>query len=134
MPYTGRSVADIRDSILADWSTAYTQLGRSLLIVEGSPAYLWASAIAIQLQGVEAQAEQIARDILPDEASDASLLRWGAVYAVERRPATAAEITVSAVMGDVHAPYGASTRSVIAPPRRRHRTWPNPQPHRNSTQ
>lgn len=99
MPYTGRSVADIRDSLLADWSTAYTQLGRSLLIVEGSPAYLWASALAIQLQGVEAQAEQIARDILPDEASDASLLRWGAVYGVERRPATAAEITATVTAG-----------------------------------
>lgn len=110
MPYTGRSVADIRDSILADWSTAYTQLGRSLLIVEGSPAYLWASALAIQLQGVEAQAEQVARDILPDEASDASLLRWGAVYAVERRPATAAEITVTvtaAIDGAYSIPAGS---------------------------
>lgn len=94
MPYTGRSVPDIRDQILADWTTAYAQLGKSLLTIEGSPAYLWAAALAQQFQQLEAMGQQTADNILPDRASAEALQRFGLVYGVTRRPAVAAIITV----------------------------------------
>lgn len=95
MPYTGRSVPDIRTEILADWTTAYAQLGKNLLTVEGSPAYLWASGLAVQFLQLEAMGEQTADNILPDRASAEALQRFGTVYGVTRRPAVAATLTVT---------------------------------------
>lgn len=85
MSYTGRTRAVIRDTLLALWSAEYTAAGARLLVAPGSDAYLWASALAVLLEGLEAQAENIERDILPDQASPEALARHGDVDGVARR-------------------------------------------------
>lgn len=85
MSYTGRTRTVIRDALLALWSAEYTAAGARLLIAPGSDAYLWASALAVLLEGLEAQAESVERDILPDQASPEALARHGDVDGVARR-------------------------------------------------
>ena len=46
-------------------------------VAPGSDAFILASAIAVQLEGLEAQMEQVGRDILPDQASADALARHG---------------------------------------------------------
>ena len=100
MAFTGRSRATIRDSILATWSAEYTSIGLRLLIAPGSDAYLQASAFAVLMEGLEAQAESVERDILPDQASPEALARHGEVDGVARGVGVRARHTV-AVTGPV---------------------------------
>ena len=90
--YVGRPRATIRDEILALWSVQYLALSPSLrlLVAPGSDAFILASAIAVQLEGLEAQMEQVGRDILPDQASPEAVARHGYVDGVARRPGTVA--------------------------------------------
>ena len=77
MSYTGRARDTIRDQLLSFWAQEYAaSTGAPLLLTApGSDAYLWASALAVMLEGLEAQAESVARDILPDQASDEAIAR-----------------------------------------------------------
>ena len=95
--YVGRPRATIRDEILALWSVQYTALAPSLrlLVAPGSDAFILASAIAVQLEGLEAQMEQVGRDILPDQASADALARHGYVDGVARRLGTVARHSVT---------------------------------------
>jgi len=100
MAFTGRSRATIRDSILATWSAEYISAGqRPLLIAPGSDAYLQAAALAVILEGLEAQAESVSRDILPDQASPEALARHGEVDGVPRRSGLRARHTVTVSSG-----------------------------------
>ena len=99
MSYTGRARDTIRDSLLSFWSQEYTAAGERLLIAPGSDAYLWASALAVMLEGLEAQAESVARDILPDQASDEAIARHGSVDGVARRAGVRARHTVTVTAG-----------------------------------
>ena len=99
MAFTGRSRATIRDSLLSFWSQEYTAAGERLLIAPGSDAYLWASALAVMLEGLEAQAESVARDILPDQASDEAIARHGSVDGVARRAGVRARHPVTVTAG-----------------------------------
>ena len=99
MAFTGRSRATIRDSILATWSAEYTSIGLRLLIAPGSDAYLQASAFAVLMEGLEAQAESVARDILPDQASDEAIARHGSVDGVARRAGVRARHPVTVTAG-----------------------------------
>ena len=60
--FVGRSRDTIRDELLAYLRAEYTANGRTLLTSRGSDAYLDASSLAVVLEGLEAQAEQNARD------------------------------------------------------------------------
>lgn len=93
--FVGRSRDTIRDELLAYLRAEYTANSRTLLTSRGSDAYLDASALAVVLEGLEAQAEQNARDILPDQASDEAVARHGYVYGVDRRTGVAARHTVT---------------------------------------
>lgn len=97
MAFTGRTRAAIRDELLALWAAEYLAATppQRLLIAPGSDADLWASAIAVETEGLEAQAEQTARDILPDQASTEALDRHGEVDGVARRPGTVTQIEVT---------------------------------------
>ncbi len=99
MSYTGRARDTIRDSLLSFWSQEYTAAGERLLIAPGSDAYLWASALAVMLEGLEAQAESVARDILPDQASDEAIARHGSVDGVARRAGVRARHPVTVTAG-----------------------------------
>ena len=93
--FVGRSRDTIRDELLAYLRAEYTANSRTLLTSRGSDAYLGASSLAVVLEGLEAQAEQNARDILPDQASDEAVARHGYVYGVDRRTGVAARHTVT---------------------------------------
>jgi uncharacterized phage protein gp47/JayE len=100
--FTGRSRDTIRAAILSNWSALYASRQETLLVSPGSDAYLWASALAVQLEGLEAQAEQVMRDILPDQASTDALDRHAFVDGLERIAGFTARHTVtvsSAVAG-----------------------------------
>jgi uncharacterized phage protein gp47/JayE len=95
--FEGRSRDTIRDELLAYLRAEYAAASpsRTLLTSRGSPDWLNASALAVMLEGLEAQAEQNTRDILPDQASDEALARHGYVYGVDRRTGVAAQLTVT---------------------------------------
>ena len=95
MAFTGRTRDAIRDALLVTWAAEYTAIGERLLIAPGSDAYLWATALAVQLEGLEAQAEAVARDILPDQASAEALARHGYVDGVARGAGRRARHTVT---------------------------------------
>jgi uncharacterized phage protein gp47/JayE len=94
MAFVARTRADIRDQLLAYWSAEYALRGETLLTAAGSDAYLLASQIAVIEEAVDAQAEQTARDILPDQASTTGLNRFGSVYGVARPAGTYATASV----------------------------------------
>ncbi len=95
MAFTGRSRETIRASILSNWSAEYAARGYALYTARNSPAWLDAGAFAVELEGVEAQAEQTQRDILPDQASEEALGRHGYVNDVDRRTGVRARLTVT---------------------------------------
>ena len=96
MAFAGQTVDEITDTILGYWQAEYAAAtpARVLLISRGSDAWMWARGLAVIIQGLSAQAEQNSHDILPDEASDAAVERFGNVYGVPRRPGVAAQFTV----------------------------------------
>lgn len=92
--YVGRSRDTIRDALLTAWSAEYAALTppKTLNVTPGSWAYLLASAVAVVLEGQEAQAAQVDRDILPDQASPDALARHGYVWGIERSPGVKAAL------------------------------------------
>jgi hypothetical protein len=94
MAFNARTRAEIRDALLADWSARYQQLGKTLLTIQGSDAYMLAEALALELEGLEAQALQLTHEILPDEASTEFLDRHGSVDGVARVHAVAAVLSI----------------------------------------
>ncbi len=68
---------------------------RKLLISRGSDAWLWARSIAFLVTGLDVMAEQNGRDILPDQASDEAVARFGSVYAIPRLVGAASRLTVA---------------------------------------
>lgn len=97
MAFEGRNRDTIRDELLAYLRAEYAAAtpSRALLTSRGSPDWLNASALAVLLEALEAQAEQNTRDILPDQASDAAVARHAYVYGVDRRTGVAAQLTVT---------------------------------------
>lgn len=96
MAFAPRTRATIRGSILADWAARYQALtpAQVLLTVPGSDAYMWADALAVELELFENQALAQTRAVLPDQADTASLDRHGGVDGVAREAATAATLQV----------------------------------------
>ena len=93
MAFTARTRSQIRDQLLGYWSAEYSARGETLLTSEGSDAYLLASQIGVIQEALDAQAVQVSRDILPDQASTAALERFGAVYGIPRPVGTYAQLT-----------------------------------------
>lgn len=113
--YVGRTRDEIRDALLSFWASQYTARGERLLTAPGSDPYLQAAALAVLLESLEAQAEQVERDILPDQASTDALNRHGYVDGVARRSGVVARHTVT-VSGPVNTTINvaAGTRMVYA--------------------
>ena len=93
--FLGRTYDEIRDQLLAEWAYQYTQIGKTLLTIEGSDASLWAGALALSLMAQEREAQVLQDQILPDRASLEFLLRHGVVDGLPRRAATSARLTVN---------------------------------------
>ena len=93
MAFTARTRSQIRDQLLGYWSAEYSVRGETLLTSEGSDAYLLASQIGVIQEALDAQAVQVSRDILPDQASTAALERFGVVYGIPRPVGTYAQLT-----------------------------------------
>lgn len=99
MAFTGRSRDTIRSTILSDWAALYASRGETLLTAPGSDAYLWASALAVQIEALEAQAEQVTKDMLPDQASAEALDRHAFVDGLTRLAGFTARHTVTVSAG-----------------------------------
>lgn len=95
MTFAVRAHDVIRAVILADWRTRYALRGYDLDTARDSDAYNWADAFAFQLEGLEGQALQLARELFPDTASTAFLERHVSVIGLTRKAATRATLTVS---------------------------------------
>lgn len=95
MAFIGQSADTIRAAILSRWSSEYATRGKVLDISEGSRAYLYAGALAFQLEALQAQAEQVERDILPDQAGTDALNRHAYVNGIERQAGFTARLTVT---------------------------------------
>lgn len=109
MAFTGRSRDTIRSELLSLWAAEYAARGETLQTALGSDAYIRAAALAVIMEGVEAQAEQTALDILPDTASAEALDRHAYVDGIARRAGFTARHTVtvtSAVAGPYTIPAG----------------------------
>lgn len=115
MAYTGRSRDTIRAEILSQWAAEYAARGYTLLTSRSSDAYLTAGAVAVELEGLEAQAEQTTRDILPDQASEEALERHGYVFNVPRLNGERASltVTVTSAIADTY-PIAAGTQMVYS--------------------
>lgn len=109
MAFTGRSRAAIRSQLLSDWAAQYAARGETLLVAPGSDAYLQASALATQLEALEAAAEQVTKDMLPDQASSEALDRHAYVDGLTRLAGFTARASVtvtSAIAGTYTIPAG----------------------------
>lgn len=104
MAFTGRSRSAIRSQLLSDWAAQYAARGETLLTAPGSEAYLFATALATQLEALEAQAEQVTKDMLPDQASSEALDRHAYVDGLARLAGFTARHTVT-VTSAIAAPY-----------------------------
>ena len=104
MAFTGRSRDTIRSELLSLWAAEYAARGETLQTALGSDAYIRAAALAVIMEGVEAQAEQTALDILPDTASAEALDRHAYVDGIARRAGFTARHTVT-VTSAVAGPY-----------------------------
>lgn len=101
MPFAPRSRATIRDSILSNLASRYATAGARIDTAEGSDAWFLASAYAVELEALEAQADAQSRELLPDTASASYLDRHGAVEGVAREAAVATTVrcTVTGTAG-----------------------------------
>lgn len=115
MAYIGRSRDTIRAEILSQWAAEYAARGYTLLTSRSSDAYLTAGAVAVELEGLEAQAEQTTRDILPDQASEEALERHGYVFNVPRLNGERASltVTVTSAIADTY-PIATGTQMVYS--------------------
>lgn len=86
----------IRAAILADWRTRYLAKGYDLDTAEDSDAWCWADAIAFQVEGLEAKALALTKELFPDTASTTFLERHADVIGLTRKAATAAVLTAEA--------------------------------------
>ena len=93
MAFIARTRSQIRDQLLGYWAAEYSVRGETLLTSEGSDAFLLASQIGVIEEALDAQAVQVSRDILPDQASTAALERFGVVYGIPRPVGTYAQLT-----------------------------------------
>jgi uncharacterized phage protein gp47/JayE len=91
--FIARTRSQIRDQLLGYWAAEYSVRGETLLTSEGSDAFLLASQIGVIEEALDAQAIQVSRDILPDQASTAALERFGVVYGIPRPVGTYAQLT-----------------------------------------
>lgn len=85
--------------ILSDWAALYAARGETLLTAPGSDAYLFASALAVQIEALEAQAEQVTKDMLPDQAATDALDRHAFVDGLTRLAGFTARHTVTVSAG-----------------------------------
>ncbi len=117
MAFTPRTRDEIRATILANWAANYAAATtpRVLLTTAGSDAFLEAAALAVELEGLEAFAAQVALDILPDQASPDAVRRFSYVYNVPPRRGRRARITTG-VTGTPLATVAIPTGTQIATP------------------
>jgi len=110
-----RALDEIVDSLLSYWQAEFASATppRTLLVSRGSDAWMWARSIAFVVQALEAQASQNSRDILPDQASDEAVARFGGAYNVPRRRGVGARLTVE-VSGTVGATVAIPFGSVLS--------------------
>jgi uncharacterized phage protein gp47/JayE len=113
--FSARTRVAIRDALLSEWSARHALDGRTLLTSPGSPAFLEAESLALQLEALEAQAVQAVPDILPDTAGEDALLRHGAVEGLDRDPATAAVVTVLITNGPISSSAALTGQTLQSP-------------------
>lgn len=95
MTFDVRTHSVIRAALLADWREKYQARGWDLDVSDSSDAWRWADAIAFQIEGLEARALQLSKEIFPDTATTSFLERHAAVIGMARKSATRARLSVA---------------------------------------
>lgn len=118
MSFAVRAHEVIRAAILDDWRAMYLELDDDLDTSEHSDAFSWADAFAFIAEGLEAKALQLTKELFPDTASSAFVLRHAAVIGLARKPATSARLYVTSAGAGSYTTADrltASTGAVYAP-------------------
>lgn len=99
MPFSARTAATIRDTLLARWRARYAAMvpPRDLDITEGSEAYNLCDALAHELCGIELGAQQAANRVLVRSSASTDLDRFAEDDGTARKAPTTARhaVTVS---------------------------------------
>lgn len=93
MAFNARGYLTIGRQYLADLVARYADRGKPLAAGAGSNDALQANALGVAIAPIEANAQALSAEILPDTCSPAGLARFASVYAIPRVPAVAAVIT-----------------------------------------
>lgn len=94
MAFTPRTRNQLRDSLLDGLRTRFAAAGRRLLATPRTWVYRLADALGVELEGLEAVAGDLVREVFPDTATPQGVARHGSVYGVPRRPAVSAHLRV----------------------------------------
>jgi uncharacterized phage protein gp47/JayE len=110
MPFSPRSRDTIATQILDAWTTGYAARGDALDTSEGSEPWMLAQSLGLVVEGLERQAYDVSRQILPDTAQTEYLDRHGLVEGVAREDASTAlvRVTITGTPGAT-VTYGTST-------------------------
>lgn len=89
-----RSAEDIRASLLEQLQNECDTIGVRVVTVEGSPFHAIGTAIALEVEGAEAEAEAARREAFPATASEDGVLRHAEFDGLVRIPAARAVLRV----------------------------------------
>lgn len=92
MAFSARSFLTIAAEYLADLVARYADRGKPLNTATGSDDEMRASALALQIAPIEANAAAVSSEIVPSTASVVGLARWASLLAITRDPASAAVV------------------------------------------
>lgn len=98
MTFRPRLRTALRDSLLDGLRTRFAASGHRLLATPRSWVYRLADALGVELEGLEAVAGELVREVFPTTATEEGVARHAGVLAMPRRPAVSAHLRVR-VMG-----------------------------------
>lgn len=99
MPFLPRLRVQIRQSYLGNLAARFTAIGARLLTAVRSFDYLLGDALAVEIEGLEAQAGATTQEIFPDTASDAGVVHHGQIIGLAQQPASPATLPFSITGG-----------------------------------
>ena len=89
-----RSADEIRDAFLTNLQTEFTALGQRVVTAPKTPFYALGSALALEIEGAEAEASAARLEVFVASASEDGVLNHGEFGGLPRTPASHAKIRV----------------------------------------
>lgn len=92
-----RDAETIRDSLLLTIRGEHEAIGERVVTAPGTPYYVLATGLALELEGAEFEADAARKEAFPDTASEAGVLKHADFLGIVRTPASHAVIRASIV-------------------------------------